>query len=98
MTEQLFFKPEERKLFLALYHKMLRLTGDSFLPADVHKLKTQLVSSIESGKLKRDIFGLNPLLKSIQTAIIVTDEIGMKRASVLGIMLHDSVSSGVCAI
>lgn len=98
MTEQFFFTNEERKLFLGLYHKLLRLTGDSFLPADVRKLKTQLVRSIESGKLQRDIFGLNPLLKSIQTAIIVADEIGMKRASVMGIMLHESVSSGVCSI
>ncbi|MBR4380011.1 MAG: bifunctional (p)ppGpp synthetase/guanosine-3',5'-bis(diphosphate) 3'-pyrophosphohydrolase [Bacteroidaceae bacterium] len=98
MTGQNFFTPEERKLFLALYHKLLRLTGDSFLPADVRKLKTQLVRSIESGKLQRDIFVLNPLLKSVQTAIIVADEIGMKRASVMGIMLHESVSSGVCSI
>jgi len=98
MTEQTFFSPDELKLFLALYHKLLRLTGDSFLPDDTRKLKEQLVRSIGSGKMSRDIFGLNPLLKSLQTAIIVADEIGMKRASVMGIMLHECVSAGACTI
>ena len=98
MTEQTFFSPDERQLFLALYHKLLRLTGDAFLPEDTRKLKEQLVKSITSGKMKRDIFGLNPLLKSLQTAIIVTDEIGMKRASVIGIMLHECVSAEACTI
>ena len=98
MTEQIFFSPDEHKLFLALYHKLLRLTGGSFLPEDTHKLKEQLVKAIASGKLNRDIFGLNPILKSIQTAIIVADEIGMKRASIMGIMLHECVSSGTCTI
>ena len=98
MTEQTFFSPDEYKLFLALYHKLLRLTGGSFLPGDTRKLKEQLVKAIASGKMTRDIFGLNPILKSIQTAIIVADEIGMKRASIMGIMLHECVSSETCTI
>ena len=98
MTEHTFFTPDEHKLFLENYHKLLRLTGDSFLPEDTRKLKKQLVKSIESGKIVRDIFELNPLLKSLQTAIIVADEIGMKRASIMGIMLHECVSSGSCTI
>lgn len=98
MTEQTFFYPDEHKLFLALYHKLLRLTGDSFLPDDTRKLKEQLVKAIGSGKMPRDIFGLHPILKSLQTAIIIADEIGMKRASVMGIMLHECVSSGTCTI
>ena len=68
------------------------------MPEDTRKLKEQLVKAIASGKLNRDIFGLNPILKSIQTAIIVADEIGMKRASIMGIMLHECVSSGTCTI
>ena len=68
------------------------------MPGDTRKLKEQLVKAIASGKMTRDIFGLNPILKSIQTAIIVADEIGMKRASIMGIMLHECVSSGTCTI
>ncbi|MCR4765016.1 MAG: RelA/SpoT family protein [Bacteroidaceae bacterium] len=98
MTEQSFFTNDERKLFLVLYHKLLKLTGDSFMPEDTHKLKKQLVKSIESGMMKRDVFDLNPLLNSLQTAIIVADEIGMKRASIMGVMLHRCVSSGACTI
>ena len=94
----LTFSPEERKLFLALYHKLLRLTGDSFLSGDISNLKQLLIKSIASDKIQRDIFGLHPMIKSLQSAIIVADEIGMKRASVLGIMLHEPVSCGICSL
>ena len=32
----------------------------------------------------------------MQTAIIVAEEIGMKRASILSIMLHEPVKQGLC--
>ena len=32
----------------------------------------------------------------MQTAVIVAEEIGMRRASILGLMLHDSVRCGTC--
>jgi GTP diphosphokinase / guanosine-3',5'-bis(diphosphate) 3'-diphosphatase len=41
--------------------------------------------------LQKGDFGLNPVIKDMQTAVIVAEEIGMKRASILGIMLHTPV-------
>lgn len=62
----------------------------------MQKLKTHLVNSIQNNRIQRDIFGLNPIIKDMQTAVIVAEEIGMKRASILGLMLHDSVRCGTC--
>jgi GTP pyrophosphokinase len=41
---------------------------------------------------------MNPIIKDMQTAIIVAEEIGMKRASILSIMLHEPVKCGLCTL
>ncbi|MCI1648130.1 MAG: RelA/SpoT family protein [Bacteroides sp.] len=89
-----FFTTEEKEQLFLLYRKLLRLTGETLKRGDCKKLKTHLVNSIKNNHVQRDTFGLNPLIKDMQTAVIVAEEIGMKRASILGIMLHESVKSG----
>lgn len=56
------------------------------------------MSSIKNGQIQRDVFGLNPILKSFQTALIVVEEIGLKRDAVLAILLHPSVANGFNSI
>ena len=81
-----------------LYRKLLKLSGDTLLKGDCRKLKFDLVHSIQTNRIHRDVFGLNPLIKDMQTAVIVAEEIGMRRASILGVMLHDSVRCGTYTI
>mgnify|MGYP002621701178 FL=1 len=94
MENKTLFTPEERKQFFGIYRKFLRATSDTFLPSDYQKLKEQLRETAQSGKVQRDIFGQNPIIKDTQTAIILIQEMGMKRASVLAVMLNDSVRFG----
>ena len=89
MERDEFFTTDEKKQLFSLYKKLLQLTGETLLKGDCKKLKTHLINSIKNNQVQRDTFGLNPLIKDMQTAVIVAEEIGMKRASILGIMLHD---------
>ena len=98
MEETLFFTPDERVLLFSLYKKLLRLSGDTLYDDDCRKLKAHLKKVAELDKLPRNAFGMNPVIRDMQTAVIVVEEIGMKRASVLGIMLHESVTSGICSL
>ena len=91
-----FFTTGEKRLLFVLYRKLLQLSGETLHKGDCKKLKTHLVNSIRNNRIQRDIFGLNPVIKDMQTAVIVAEEIGMKRASILGLMLHDSVRCGTC--
>ncbi|WP_274949879.1 RelA/SpoT family protein [Bacteroides cutis] len=91
-----FFTTGEKDLLFSLYRKLLQLSGETLLKGDCRKLKTHLVNSIQNNRIQRDTFGLNPVIKDMQTAVIVAEEIGMKRASILGLMLHDSVRCGTC--
>lgn len=83
-------------MLFVLYRKLLQLSGETLRKGDCRKLKTHLVNSIQNNRIQRDIFGLNPIIKDMQTAVIVAEEIGMRRASILGLMLHDSVRCGTC--
>ncbi len=89
-----FFVGEEKKQLFSLYRKLLQLSGDTLQKGDCRKLKARLVGAMQTHPAPRDVFGLNPVIKDMQTAIIVAEEIGMRRASILGIMLHDMVRNG----
>ncbi|MBW9201505.1 bifunctional (p)ppGpp synthetase/guanosine-3',5'-bis(diphosphate) 3'-pyrophosphohydrolase [Bacteroidales bacterium SW292] len=96
MTTDEFFTREEKKQLFALYRKLLQLSGDTLQKEDCRNLKQHLIRSMQTRPAPRDVFGLNPIVKDMQTAVIVAEEIGMRRASILGIMLHDPVRCGAC--
>lgn len=95
MEYDVFFTAIEKENLFALYKKLLLLSGDTLYKDDCRKLKSILINTILNNQLQRDIFGLNPIIKDMQTAVVVAEEIGMKRASILALMLHDSVRCGV---
>lgn len=53
---------------------------------------------MKGGGIPRNVFGMNPIIKDMQTAVIVAEEIGTRRASILGIMLHESVKYNLCTL
>lgn len=98
METDIFFTSEEKIALFGLYRRLLKLTGDALQKGDCRKLKQLLIQTVSNHHIQRDIFGLNPIIKDMQTAVIVAEEIGMRRASILGVMLHDSARFGACSI
>ena len=98
MVDNFYFTEQEYKQLFILYKRLLQLSGETLQPNDCQKLKKYLSESISKGILPRNGFGMNPIIKDMQTAVVVAEEIGMKRASILGIMLHDLVKYQLCSI
>ena len=94
METNSFFTDDEKRQLPVLYRKLLLLSGETLRKGDCRKLKTHLIHAVQGNHINRDVFGLNPIIKDMQTAVIVAEEIGMRRASILGLMLHDSVHNG----
>ncbi|GBU08031.1 bifunctional (p)ppGpp synthase/hydrolase SpoT [Bacteroidales bacterium] len=92
------FSPKDKKEFIKKYGLLVRSLGDSLLPEDVSKLKKVVEKTAIAGHYKADIYGLNILLRSIETSLIVSEEINLKRASVLGIFLVQAVSKEVVSL
>lgn len=62
---------------------------------DEELLKQHLLSIVGNHALPRNVFGLNPILCSLQAALIAVEEIGLRRDSVLAVLLYSSVMAGL---
>lgn len=98
MADRFEFTHQEKAASLLLYSTLKEKIGPSLLPDDEKKIRGHLADSVKQNLIKRDVFGLNPVLLGFQTAMIVVDEIGLKRDAVLAILLHPSVSNGYVSI
>ena len=93
-----FFTPEERKELFSLYRQLLQSAGDSISWKDCQKLKKHLIKAVQCNGLQRNNFGMNPIIRDLQTAVIVAEEIGMKGSCLIGIMLHEIVKSNILTL
>ncbi len=92
MTAHTFTYTEaERTESIAILDQLRKKVGDSFLPDDEELLRRHLLDTIANHQVHRNVFGLNPILCSLQTALIAVEEIGLKRDGVLAILLYNSV-------
>ena len=94
MENGLEFTPQEISEAQAIYKRLKDYIGETLQEDDEQKLAGYLHRSMEAGNMKRDVFGLNPILCALQTAEIAVREIGLKRDGVLAILLYPNVSDG----
>ena len=98
MTDRLEFTTEEKEETLALYQKIREEIASSLHEGDEERMRHNMLQALETKQLQRNVFGLNPILLSFQTAQLVVDEIGLKRDSVLAVLLRPSVEEGLMTI
>ena len=93
-----FFTTQEKKELFSLYRHLLGAAGDSISREDCHKLKKHIIQAVRTNGLQRNNFGMNPVVRDLQTAVIVAGEIGMKGSCLIGIMLHEIVKGNVLTL
>ena len=98
MTGRLEFTTQEKEETLLLYQKIRDQIAPSLMPGDEGQMRHLMMRAIETNQVNRNVFGLNPILLSFQTAQLVVDEIGLKRDSVLAVLLRPSVEQGSLTI
>ena len=76
----------------------MQSAGDSISWRDCQKLKKHLIKAAQCNGLQRNNFGMNPVIRDLQTAVIVAEEIGMKGSCLIGIMLHEIVKAHILSI
>lgn len=90
-----FFTPEEKKEFFTKYRLLLRNLYSFLEKDDISKMKNLMKQVVAQDCYGRDKNGINGLLRNIDTALIATTEIGLKRTSVLALLLYRPVYKGV---
>ena len=94
MEDKFIYTDKERTLSYQILDELKDTLDKSFLENDLPMLQVQLKDSVAKNTIHRNVFGLNPILCSLQTAAIAVKDIGLKRDSVIAILLHQSVQDG----
>ena len=81
-----FTLPEEEEARELTAH-LREVVGPSLQGGDEEKISRFLRETAQKG-IRRDVFGLHPVLTSLQTACIIVDEIGLRRDSVIATLLY----------
>lgn len=93
MEENIRFTEEELREMRAIRAHLRGAIGPSLEPDDEPMLDAFIRQAIDHGHVHRDVFGLNPVLTSLQTAQIAVDEIGLSRDGVVATLLYGSLSA-----
>ncbi|MCC8132266.1 MAG: HD domain-containing protein [Tannerellaceae bacterium] len=91
MDMEPFFTPEEKKLFFSTYRQLLRSLQPFIQKDDIRKMRSLMVRVIALDCYGRDKNGINGLLRNIDTALIAAGEIGLKRTSIIAVLLYRPV-------
>ena len=98
MTRRLEFTTQEKEETLALYQKIREQIAPTLKEGDEERVRQLVMNAIESHQVNRDVFGLNPILLSFQTAQLVVEEIGLRRDGVMAVLLRPNVEQGLLTI
>lgn len=94
MNDKIIFNDEETQRLKTLLVQLGEALGSAVTATDKELAKLYIGNAIREGSISRNIFGLNPVVLSLQTALIAVREIGLKRDGVLAIILYNNVLSG----
>ena len=98
MEDKLTFTENERNTCIELSQDLREKLSDYMKPDDKQKLTMQFRAALDAGKVVRNAFGLNPIVCALQTACICVENIGLKRDSVLAVMLYELVLDGSLSV
>ena len=98
MEKEPFFTTEEKKEFLSKYRLLLRSLSSFLEKEDIPNMKKVMAHIVAQDCYGRDKNGINGLLRNINTALIAAVEIGLKRTSVIAILLYRPVYKQVITI
>ncbi len=94
MEEKFVFTETERLECLNLLAELRKELSSSWVSEDEDRLLAIVKDAISNNKIERNAFGLNPILCSLQTAVIAVKDIGLRRDSVLATLLYNGVLTG----
>ncbi len=93
MSPKSYFTPEEKENILAIYPRLSRESNSVLSIADYHRIRHLIDQAIEAGHYQRTKYGINPVVRNLNTALILCDRVGVERNMIISILLFDLVKS-----
>ena len=93
-----FFTDAEREELRTGSARLSVLIGDAITEPQRIRVEDYLTRTVTSPSLSRDVYNINPLIADLRTAIIVSEELGMRRSAVIALFVYEAVRAGVAEI
>ena len=90
MDNNFSFTIEERHETYKIVKRLLKIMSPTLTNEEKRLVVKHLYNAYKTGCLQRDIFGLNPIVTSLQTALIATDQIGLGKEAIIATLLYSS--------
>lgn len=84
---EIYFTDEERLQLIGLAKEIVRLDPESIEPYGFRKVKDYIIKETGKHGLKRDIFGFNPVITSLETCLVLRREINLSADAMVSCML-----------
>lgn len=94
METEDFFTKKELPLYKDLWARLKEDASEFINNEEFERIHNDLSGAIAAGSLKRNIFGMNPIIKSLQVACIIFEDMSLRRASIIAVLMNDLVMSG----
>lgn len=92
------FSDKEKAEYISGYRQLLKSLGDAVTSSDIANVKRDIKTAIAQNTFQNDVYGMNVLLRNLHTALITSEDIGLKRASVLAVLLSPIVMNDIIPI
>ncbi|MBR4924596.1 MAG: bifunctional (p)ppGpp synthetase/guanosine-3',5'-bis(diphosphate) 3'-pyrophosphohydrolase [Prevotella sp.] len=88
MERSFSFTVDERHEAYAIVRRLSKSMAVSLSKSEKRLIIKRLNEAYENDMLQRDAFGLNPIVKSLQTALIATEQIGVGKDAIIATLLY----------
>lgn len=90
-----FFTADEQRQLLSLVRKFFHTApAEDMKRFGFRKIRSYISQAIESGGVKRDVFGFNPVITTLETAIILGEEMRLDGTTMTGCLLAPFIEAG----
>ena len=93
MPEKSYFTPEERGNVLSVYRQLLRNSQPAMSIIDFNRMRKLITEAVETGHYQRNKQGINPVVRNLNTALILCDRVGLERSMLISVLLFNLVVS-----
>ena len=98
MPEKSYFTPEERENVLSVYRQLLRNSQPAMSIIDFNRMRKLITEAVETGHYQRNKQGINPVVRNLNTALILCDRVGVERSMLISTLLFNLVVSEFLSI
>ena len=89
MVENTYFTKAEKEEFIVAYRTLIRTSRTLVGATDFLRIRKWIAGAIESGNYLRDKYGINILLRNINTALILSKEVGLERSTLIAVLMYN---------